>query len=99
MTREARETREIKPLFSRIRRREKSTFPREMGLKKRACRFCKDGIKSIDYKDLAKLQRQVSEKGKILSSRITGNCTKHQRKLAQAVKRARFIALLPYAKI
>ena len=74
-------------------------FPREMVLRKRKCNLCKDKIKDIDYKEIGKLQRYTSERGKILSSRITGNCAKHQRKLAQAIKRARFIALLPYVKI
>lgn len=65
---------------------------------RRSCRFCRDDIKDIDYKDLMKLQRLVTDKGKILSRRISGNCAKHQRKVCRSIKRARFIALLPYVK-
>ena len=50
----------------------------------------------VDYKDIARLKRFTTEKGKILPNRITGNCAKHQRGIAEAVKKARFIALLPY---
>jgi small subunit ribosomal protein S18 len=77
--------------------RERRSFPRDT-MRKKKCSFCKEKIKVIDYKELNRLQRFVSEKGKILSSRITGTCARHQRKLAQAVKRARFMALLPYIK-
>lgn len=63
--------------------------------RKKVCVFCgKDS--SIDYKDVNKLKRYVSERGKILPRRITGNCAKHQRALTIAVKRARHIALMPY---
>ncbi len=60
--------------------------------------FCVKGIKEIDYKDIAKLSRFISEKGKILPRRVTGLCAKHQRQLSVAVKRAREMALIPYAK-
>ena len=63
--------------------------------RKKVCVFCgKDN--TIDYKDTAKLKRYVSERGKILPRRITGNCAKHQRALTVAIKRARHIALMPY---
>ena len=63
--------------------------------KKKVCVFCgKDNV--IDYKDTNKLKRYVSERGKILPRRITGNCAKHQRALTVAIKRARHIALMPY---
>lgn len=63
--------------------------------RKKVCVFCgKDNV--IDYKDVNKLKRYVSERGKILPRRITGNCAKHQRALTVAVKRARHVALLPY---
>ena len=63
--------------------------------RKKVCVFCgKDNV--IDYKDVAKLKRFVSERGKILPRRITGNCAKHQRALTVAIKRARHIALMPY---
>lgn len=61
-----------------------------------ACRFCSEKLAEIDYKDINRLKRSITEKGKIFSSRTTGICAKHQRQLATAVKRARFIALLPY---
>ncbi|MFN4299696.1 MAG: 30S ribosomal protein S18 [Thermaurantimonas sp.] len=64
--------------------------------KKKYCRFKKYGIKFIDYKDPDFLLRFVNEQGKILPRRITGNSLKYQRKLAQAVKRARHLALLPF---
>ncbi len=63
--------------------------------KRKACVFCL-GKAVIDYKDADYLQRFLSERGKIVPRRITGNCAKHQRELAQAIKRAREIALLPY---
>ncbi|MBE6013319.1 30S ribosomal protein S18 [Anaeropeptidivorans aminofermentans] len=66
--------------------------------KKRVCAFCVDKIDNIEYKDTAKLRRFVSERGKILPRRITGNCAKHQRALTIAIKRARHIAILPYTQ-
>lgn len=63
---------------------------------KKVCRFCMDKVDEIDYKDAGKLRRFITEKGKILPSRITGNCAKHQRNVAIAIKRARYVALLPY---
>lgn len=66
-----------------------------MRRRKKVCVFCgKDNV--IDYKDTNKLKRYVSERGKILPRRITGNCAKHQRALTVAIKRARHIALMPY---
>ena len=63
--------------------------------RKKVCVFCgKDNV--IDYKDVNKLKRYISERGKILTRRITGNCAKHQRKLTTAIKRARHISLMPY---
>lgn len=64
--------------------------------KKRVCAFCVDGVSEIDYKDMARLRRYISERGKILPRRITGNCARHQRLLTQAVKKARVMALLPF---
>ena len=65
--------------------------------KKKVCQFCADKIEHIDYKDVAKLRRFVSERAKILPRRITGTCAKHQRQLTTAIKRARHIALIPYS--
>ncbi|HFD40305.1 MAG TPA: 30S ribosomal protein S18 [Anaerolineae bacterium] len=64
--------------------------------RRKYCRFTAEGIKEIDYKDLALLRQNISESGKIVPSRITGTSAKYQRQLATAVKRARFLALLPY---
>jgi small subunit ribosomal protein S18 len=65
--------------------------------RKKVCVFCSDKTNAgIDYKDVNKLKRYVSERGKILPRRITGNCAKHQRALTVAIKRARHIALMPY---
>ena len=63
---------------------------------KRTCRFCSERVESIDYKDIDRIGRYVTDRGKIIPSRLTGTCAKHQRVLTRAIKRARFIALLPY---
>lgn len=64
--------------------------------RRKVCNFCVDKATSIDYKDVAKLRKYLTEKGKILPRRMTGMCAKHQRELAVAIKRARQMALLPY---
>ena len=64
--------------------------------RKKVCVFCAERIDTIDYTDVEKLKKYVSDKGKILPRRVTGDCAKHQRKITEAVKRARTIALLPY---
>ena len=64
--------------------------------RRKFCRFTADGVKFIDYKDLGTLKNYVTETGKIVPSRITGTRSNYQRQLAAAVKRARFLALLPY---
>lgn len=70
---------------------------RERGRKrKRVCSFCVDKVAHIDYKNPDKLRRFISERGKILPRRITGNCAGHQRQLTLAIKRARYMALMPY---
>ena len=69
---------------------------RPMRRRKKVCVFCGEKNGTIDYKDTNKLKRYVSERGKILPRRITGNCAKHQRALTVAIKRARHIALMPY---
>jgi len=66
--------------------------------KKRVCQFCVDKVTSIDYKDIAKLRKYVSERGKILPRRVTGNCAKHQRAMTQNVKRARHMALMAFTQ-
>jgi small subunit ribosomal protein S18 len=67
-------------------------------MRRKTCRFCEEKVNDLDYKDLKRMERLVSERGKILSRRVTGTCAKHQRCVVEAVKRARFIALLPYLK-
>ena len=64
--------------------------------RKKFCKFTADGVETIDYKDLVTLKNYVTETGKIVPSRITGTRSCYQRQLAEAVKRARFLALLPY---
>jgi len=64
--------------------------------RKRVCSFCVDKVDYVDYKDTAKLRKYITERGKILPRRISGNCAKHQRTLTEAIKRARIVALLPY---
>ena len=64
--------------------------------RRKFCRFTAEGIKEIDYKDLGTLKAYVSETGKIVPSRITGTSAKYQRQLSTAIKRARYLALLPY---
>ena len=64
--------------------------------RRKVCSFCVDKIENIDYKDVARLRRFVSERAKILPRRITGTCAGHQRKLTVAIKRSRQVALLPF---
>ena len=64
--------------------------------RKKVCHFCVDRVEVIDYKDVARLRKYVSERAKILPRRVTGTCAKHQRELTSAIKRARQVALLPY---
>ena len=64
--------------------------------RKKVCTFCADGIDEIDYKDVNRLRKCISERAKIHPRRITGTCAKHQRQLTVAIKRARHMALLPY---
>lgn len=64
--------------------------------RKRVCSFCVDKVTAMDYKDTHRLRRYITERGKILPRRVTGNCAHHQRMLTLAIKRARNIALLPF---
>jgi len=70
---------------------------RTFGRRRKVCPFSGENAPKIDYKDPKLLQRYVSERGKIVPSRITAVSTKHQRELARAIKRARYLALMPYA--
>ena len=61
------------------------------------CYYCVEKQEHVDYKDVDKLKKYISERGKIIPRRVTGNCAKHQRLLTEAIKRARYMALLPYS--
>ncbi|MFA5621862.1 MAG: 30S ribosomal protein S18 [Thermovirgaceae bacterium] len=65
--------------------------------KPKICMFCLEKVGHIDYKDVEKLRKYISERGKIVPRRVTGNCAKHQRQLTEAIKRVRYLALLPYS--
>jgi small subunit ribosomal protein S18 len=80
-------------LAKRSRRPQKQTFSPG---RRKSCAFCRDKVEYVDYKEFQSLRRYLSEKGKIRSRRITGACRRHQNQLANAVKRARELALLPY---
>jgi small subunit ribosomal protein S18 len=69
-----------------------------MRRRRKTCPICENSIRHIDYKDERTLSRFTTERGKILPSRLTGMCARHQRQLGTAVKRARFLALLPYIR-
>ncbi len=71
--------------------------PRNLFRRKKFCRFTAEGIDQIDYKDIGILKDFISENGKIIPARITGTKAKYQRQLSTAIKRARFLALLPYS--
>jgi small subunit ribosomal protein S18 len=70
---------------------------KERRRKRRQCNFCAEKIDHIDYKEAGRLRRFITERGKILPRRITGNCAQHQRALTVAIKRARTMALLPFS--
>lgn len=65
-------------------------------IRKKKCRYCTDKVDDINYRDVGMLRKMITEKGKILPSRITGTCASHQRRLARAIKQARQIALIPF---
>ncbi len=67
--------------------------------RKRSCRFCRNKVKVIDYKDIKLLEAFITEKGKINSRRFSGNCARHQRVVTEVIKKARFISLLPYVRM
>ena len=83
------------PRLKRPKKKKKDGADRK--LKRKVCSFCVDKVTEIDYKDVPKLRKYVSERGKIVPRRISGTCAKHQRALTSAVKRARVIALLTFA--
>jgi small subunit ribosomal protein S18 len=74
--------------------------PKDLGrrIKKKPCALCRDRVQWVDYKDVPMLRKYMSDRGKIRSRRVTGNCAQHQRDLAQAIKTARELVLLPYTQ-
>ena len=82
--------------FEQKRKPRKDADKKKKVFKKKPCRFCLDKVEYIDYLDYHKFQKLLTERGKIMPSRITGNCAKHQRQLARAIKKARIAALLPF---
>lgn len=78
---------------------DKTGFRRRGPVRRKVCRFCADKDILIDYKDTRALSSFVTERGKVVPSRITGNCAKHQRQLTTAIKRARAVALLPFSAV
>jgi small subunit ribosomal protein S18 len=96
--RERREGRESREGRDGGRQQERKRFvPGKMGkFIKKKCKFCKQKVDVIDYKDINLLRRFITPSAKILGSRVSGNCARHQALLSVAVKRARFLALLPY---
>ncbi|AGB42480.1 ribosomal protein S18 [Halobacteroides halobius DSM 5150] len=64
--------------------------------RRKSCEFCAKGLDGVDYKDLKTLKKYITDRGKVLPRRITGNCAKHQRDITKAIKRARNMALLPF---
>ena len=75
---------------------EKPARPAKRVTTKKVCNFCVDKVDEIDYKDGGKVRRYITESGKIMPRRMTGTCARHQRMVAEAIKRARVMALLPY---
>jgi small subunit ribosomal protein S18 len=76
--------------------KKRAAAKKERRPKRKVCNFCADKIADINYKDVTRLRKYISERGKILPRRISGNCAKHQRLLTVSVKQARFIAFLPF---
>lgn len=95
---ESRGRKKLGPGRKNDRKRAKKDDVLTARMRKKTCRMCEEKLEALDYKDSKRLERLVSERGKILSRRITGACAKHQRRVQEAVKIARFMALLPYLK-
>ncbi|MFA6142610.1 MAG: 30S ribosomal protein S18 [Candidatus Omnitrophota bacterium] len=85
-----------KPKLDRFGKKIKKDPSKKKVFKKRPCRFCMDKVTEITYTDCQKFQKFITERGKIVPSRISGNCAKHQRQLARAIRRARIMALVPF---
>ncbi len=79
-----------------VSRKKAAARKRRRFLRKKICRFCADKLTLIDHKDVRRLRNLVTERGKIIPRRISGNCAGHQRQLTTAIKRARHLALMPF---
>ncbi len=77
--------------------KKKFGFKRKNFFRKKVCHFCAKKIDEVDYKDVVILRKYITDRGKILSQRISGACAKHQRRLSKAIKRARIVGLLPFS--
>ena len=86
--------------MARTNTRTSKRAPKDLGrrIKKKPCQLCKDRVEWVDYKNAGMLKRYMSERGKIRARRVSGNCEQHQRDIAQAIKTARELALLPYTQ-
>ncbi len=76
--------------------RSKNMMKKRFSRRRKVCHFCVDKVEHIEYKNVRSLKRYITDRGKILPSRISGNCARHQRKLTTAIKKARSIAFLPF---
>jgi len=85
-----------KPRMLKLKLKLKKKLAKPRFFRKKFCRFCKEKVGDFDYKDAGRLQKFISERGKIIATRISGNCAKHQRRITRAIKRARVMALLPF---
>ena len=83
----------------RTRKTKPGMVERRRFVRRKSCKFCGDRLELIDFRDTQRLGKFTSERGKILPRRISGNCARHQRQLARAIKRARAVALMPYVTI
>ena len=83
------------PRFERKKRFKRDPLKKRI-FRKKFCKFCMDKVEYIDYLDYQKFQKSLTERGKIVPSRISGSCAKHQRQLARAIKKARILGLLPF---
>ena len=86
----------VAPAEAAVETAKPARAPMNRGKRRKVCQFCADKIEHIDYKDIKRLSKCVSERSKILPRRVTGTCAKHQRQVTVAVKRARTVALLAY---
>ena len=84
--------------FNKLERKKviKDPLKKKKVFKKRPCRFCADKVKNLDFIEYLRFQKFLTERGKMVPSRISGNCAKHQRQLSKAIHKARIMALLPF---